>query len=242
MQPDTLFHIYALLGQSNMAGRGRVGAVDVEVHPRVYALDRERQWVPAADPIHFDKPIAGVGPGLTFGKAMADRDLAIRIGLVPCAAGGSPIAVWQPGGYWEQTKSHPYDDTLARIRLAQQSGVLKGFLWHQGESNSNEHDVPAYLDRLKALIEALRAVLGAPQAPFVVGTLGDFFVSRNAWGAAINRALAQLPTEIAHSACVESAGLDHNGDELHFSAASARELGRRYAQAMLRLGEQGERE
>jgi hypothetical protein len=232
--------LYALIGQSNMAGRGAVGPDDTEVHPRVFCLDRSKQWVPAADPLHFDKPIAGVGPGLAFGKAMAEQDPGITVGLIPCAAGGSPIRTWQPGGYWEQTSSHPYDDTLACCTIAQQSGVLKGFLWHQGESDSNQQDAARYLERLTELVSRLRTVLQVPQAAFVVATLGDFFVARNAWVTTINDVLERLALEVENAACVSAAGLAHNGDDLHFDAASARELGRRYAQAMVRL--QGVRE
>jgi hypothetical protein len=196
--------------------------------------------MPAADPLHFDKPIAGVGPGLTFGKAMAEHNPSARIGLIPCAAGGSPIRAWQPGGYWEQTKSHPYDDTIARVTAAQRDGLLQGFLWHQGESNSNQQDAASYLDDLKGLVTRLRSALQSPQAAFVVATLGDFFVERNAWASAINAALRQLTVEVKNTACVSASGLVHGGDDLHFDAASARELGRRYAEAMIRLQSSGE--
>jgi hypothetical protein len=225
-----------------MAGRGTVGPEDREHHPRVLCLNRDRQWVPAVDPLHFDKPIAGVGPGLTFGKVMAEQNSDIRIGLIPCAVGGSPIHTWQPGGYWEQTSSHPYDDTLARCRTAQQSGVLKGLLWHQGESDSNEQDAPLYLERLRKLVDHLRTTLQAPQAVFVAATLGDFFVARSKWAATINDALERLSAERANAACIQAAGLVHGGDELHFDAASARELGRRYAKAVLALQDRGGRE
>jgi hypothetical protein len=235
MAPDKAFHLYLLIGQSNMAGRGEVGPEDTEIHPRVYALDRSNQWVPASDPIHFDKPIAAVGPGLCFGKVMADLDPTTCVGLIPCAVGGSPISTWQPGGYWEQTNSKPYDDALERTHIAQQSGVLKGMLWHQGESDSNENDATLYLNRLEALIARLRTELDAPDGPFVAATLGDFVVSRNGWAQAVNEALLKLPQRVNRTACVEAAGLEHNGDNLHFDSASAHELGRRYAKAMIQI-------
>jgi hypothetical protein len=221
VKPDGTFHLYTLIGQSNMAGRGQVGLQDTEIHPRVFCLDRTNQWVPAADPLHFDKPIAGVGPGLAFGKAMAEQNPEIKVGLIPCAAGGSPIATWQPGGYWEQTKSHPYDDALVRTRIAQRSGTLKGFLWHQGESDSNGQDAAHYLERLTDLVDALRTTLQAPQAAFVVATLGDFLVARNSWAAVINGELERLADQVEYTACAQATGLNHNGDELHFDAASA---------------------
>jgi hypothetical protein len=134
--PREQFHLYLLIGQSNMAGRGKVEKEDRTPHPRVLALNKQDEWVPAVDPLHFDKRSAGVGPGLAFGKALADADKGVTIGLIPCAAGGSPITVWKKGGYWKQTSSKPYDEALRRTALAQKRGVLKGILWHQGESDS----------------------------------------------------------------------------------------------------------
>ena len=65
-------HLFLLAGQSNMAGRGEVEAQDRATHPRIWMLDRHGQWVPAADPLHFDKPVAGVGPGLAFARVLVE--------------------------------------------------------------------------------------------------------------------------------------------------------------------------
>lgn len=240
---DTDFHLYLLIGQSNMAGRGEVEPQDKDVHPRVFTLNRTGEWVPAADPIHFDKPIAGVGPGLTFGKTIADHDPSVRVGLIPCAAGGSPISVWKYGGYWGQTNSKPYDDAIERTKIAVKHGILKGILWHQGESDSNESDAKLYEDRLVALISNLRMDLDMPDVPFIVAILGDFVhpEARNEEvtpvypSQIVNEAIRRIPQRVKHTACVDSTGLGHKGDNMHFSSASARELGRRYAEAMIRL-------
>src|SRR5262245_33767010 len=67
------FHLYLLIGQSNMAGRGTVEEQDKRPHPRVLMFTKENTWAPAVDPLHFDKPAAaGVGLGSSFGRAMAD--------------------------------------------------------------------------------------------------------------------------------------------------------------------------
>ena len=63
--------IYVLIGQSNMAGRGIVEDQDVLEVPRVLTWTQDNAWAPAVDPLHFDKKIAGVGPGRTFGLIMA---------------------------------------------------------------------------------------------------------------------------------------------------------------------------
>jgi hypothetical protein len=68
--------------------------------------------------------------------------------------------------------------------------------------------------------------------PFVVGTLGDFFVVNNPEAKNINEQLRQLPKKVKRTACAEATGLVDKGDKTHFDTPSARELGRRYAEAM----------
>ncbi len=136
------FHLFLLAGQSNMAGRGKVAAEDKVAHPRVLVLAKDGKWRPAVDPLHWDKGSAGVGLGRAFAIALAENNDKVTIGLIPAACGGSPISTWTSGGYHGQTKSHPYDDAIARARRARQDGTLKGILWHQGESDSNAAAAP----------------------------------------------------------------------------------------------------
>jgi len=230
--PAAGFHLYLLIGQSNMAGRGKVAAEDRTTHPRLVTLSKARTWVPAADPIHFDKEVAGVGPGLTFGKVMAERDPSVRIGLIPCAVGGSSIAAWRPGARHSQTNTAPYDDAVARARRAMADGILKGILWHQGESDRSPQAAATYRQRLIELVRRLRTDLKAPAVPFVAGLLAEFPDAPRAGTATINDATRRAMLMLRHAACVSTAGLGHKGDKVHFSAAAARELGRRYARAM----------
>jgi hypothetical protein len=234
------FHLYILAGQSNMAGRGKVNVQDNQTHPQVYVLNKNRQWELAKDPLHFDKPnIVGVGPGLAFGKAMAGHKERVKIGLIPCAAGGSPISSWAVGGYHNQTKSHPYDDAIIRAKAAMKDGVIKGIIWHQGESDSKPEKVKVYQAKLEELISRFRQELGDENLPFVVAKLGDFYVAKNPNAESINRILEEIPDIVENTACVDVSGLAHKGDVVHFDSKSSRELGRRYAEKMIKL-EKGE--
>ena len=230
------FHLYMLAGQSNMAGRGKVDSLDKTAHPRVWMLNKANQWVPATEPMHFDKPnVVGVGPGLAFGKLIAEQDPNVFIGLIPTAVGGSAIDAWQPGGYHEQTKNYPYDEAIRRVRLAQKAGTLHGILWHQGESDSNPEQAAVYEAKLTQLIGRFRQVLSSPSVPVVVGTLGDFFVLKNPAATQINAILINLPKRLSRVVCADASGLTDGGDATHFNAESARELGRRYAKAIQAL-------
>lgn len=230
------FHLFLLVGQSNMAGRGTVADEDRQPHPRVFTLTKEGKWAPAIDPLHFDKSSAGVGIGRTFGIEIASDNPDITIGLIPCAAGGSPIASWEPGGYHSQTKSHPYDDAITRTKLALEAGVLKGILWHQGESDSHAGPAEVHEQKLHELIARFRAELKAPDVPFIAGQMGQF--DERPWSDArklVNAAHESLPAKVARTAFVGSDGLGHKGDEVHFSAAAYREFGRRYAEAYRKM-------
>ncbi|QDK78409.1 sialate O-acetylesterase [Spirosoma sp. KCTC 42546] len=222
--------LFLLIGQSNMAGRGVPEAEDQTTHPRIWMLAKDQTWVPARDPMHFDKPdVIGVGPGFAFAKRLADAYPDMNIGLIPSAVGGSNIGVWKPGAYYEPTKSYPYDDALRRAKKALENGQLAGFIWHQGESDSNPERAIIYEEKLIELVQRFRNDLNAPNVPFVVGTLGDFVVDRDPEAKIVNEALQQATNHIPNSYCVLSSGLTDKGDSTHFDTGSARILGQRYA-------------
>lgn len=230
------FHLFLLVGQSNMAGRGEVTPEDQRPDSRVLMLNKEGRWVPAVDPMHFDKPSVGVGLGRTFGLEIAKATPGVTIGLIPCAVGGSPIETWEPGAFDEATKTHPWDDAMARARLALPAGTLKGILWHQGESDSTPERAGLYGERLHALIARFRAELAAPAVPFIAGQMGIF--PDSPWSAEktiVDRVHQDLPAQVKGTAFVSAAGLTDKGDKVHFDAASYRELGKRYAAAFLAM-------
>lgn len=231
------FHLFLLVGQSNMAGRGDVAEADRAPHPRVLVFNKARQWAPAADPLHFDKPnLVGVGPGKTFAEEIAQGFPDITVGLIPCAVGGSPISAWEPGALYAETNSHPWDDALARALAALPAGTLKGILWHQGESDSKPELSAIYPQKLKSLVERFRQDLAAPDVPFLAGQLGRFPAQpwdEHRW--AVDAAHRQLPKVVPLTAFVSAEGLEDKLDGVHFNAAACRELGRRYAKSYLEM-------
>ena len=234
LPPKASFHLFLLVGQSNMAGRGKVEPGDMVAPARVLTLNKAGEWVPAVDPIHFDKNIAGVGPGRSFGIAAAENDPSITVGLIPCACGGSPIVTWRPSAFFGGTQSHPYDDAILRTKLAMESGTLKGILWHQGETDCNEKDAPGYATNLVAVIQSFRSDLDAPDVPFLIGELGQFLAQSESTTKVVE-AQKHVAQSVTNCAFVSSEGLAHRGDRLHFNTESQHELGRRYFKAWKNL-------
>lgn len=221
------------MGQSNMSGRGYLTSENEALgNPRVQVFTEALTWKEAHNPLHFDKPkVAGVGPGLSFGMAMADAKQKAEIGLVPTAVGGTSINSWVPGGKDKNTGKYPYDDAEKRIKEAMKYGTIKGIIWHQGESDSNEKGVESYMPKLKALIERVRKLVGNENLPFVAGELGQYSEHYKNF----NQMIQKLPEEVPHTALVHTDGLVDRGDKTHFEANSAIKLGERYAAKMLEL-------
>src|SRR5439155_9170141 len=139
-------------------------------NPLVLALNTDGKWIVARDPIHpkEGRIEPGMGPGIPFAIEMLKADPKVTIGLVPCAVGGTPLRRWVKG-------ADLYEKAVSRAKLAAQAGVIKGVLWHQGESDTgNQKNAESYESRLTQMFKDLRQDLGLPDLPIVVGQLGDF--------------------------------------------------------------------
>ena len=123
---------------------------------------------------------------------------------------------------------------VERIRAAGDWGDVAAVLWHQGEADSAHPE--RYEAKLRRLVGILRTELGNPSLPVVFGEIAHWNWTNRVEGTApFNAMLRSL--HIPHTACVSAEGLAPMKDETdpHFSAASQRELGRRYAEALLKL-------
>lgn len=226
--------IFLLIGQSNMAGRGAVGEEDKKPTPNVFAFSKEKTWVPAVDPIHFDKPDrTGVGLARSFANTLIQYRAATSVGLIPAAFGGSALHEWVPG-------SEHYKNAVERTRaaLAAAPGAkLRGILWHQGEADSSDEErAVTYHIRFARFLAQLRKDLGAENVPVIVGQLGEFITDKQYTQLArINAELATIPLQVPLTGFVSSQGLKDKGDGIHFDTPSLKEFGRRYALAFLAL-------
>ncbi len=222
-------HIFLLIGQSNMAGRGNLEDVKPIQHPQILMF-RDGQWQQAKEPLHTDKPeTAGIGLGMSFAEELLTDNPGTVVGLIPCAVGGTPLYRWIPGAdLYQQAVA----TTNHAMQEGDQEGELKGILWHQGETDSSRlDDALSYGERLREMIVALRQEFQAPDCPVLAGELGDFLQDRAEckYFTIINSALYKLTEDLPMYRHISSFGLKHNGEFLHFAAASLREFGRRYA-------------
>jgi hypothetical protein len=66
--------------------------------------------------------------------------------------------------------------------------------------------------------------------------MGDFLTpDKYPYVAMVRRAIVHIPIAVPGVGYADTKGLDHKGDNLHFSAEAEKELGARFATAMLEL-------
>jgi enterochelin esterase-like enzyme len=255
--PDPNFHVFLCFGQSNMEGGGALDERDKTVDPRFQVLAdfdapaRHRkmgEWYPAIPPL--TKRTRGISMMDYFGRTMvANLPEKYRVGVVKLGVSGTRIELWDkdafrayldnlpPDGQWKRTianeyDGNPYDYLLKLARIAQQSGVIKGVLIHQGESNFEDTDWPRKVKKIyDDLIRDLN--LNPKEVTLLAGEV--VHADQNGEKANANVIMKGLPGTLPNSYVISSAGVPANRDRLHFTADGQREMGRRYAEKMLAL-------
>ena len=251
---DENFYVFLSFGQSNMEGHAKFEEIDTKVDERfqvLQAVDCENlerkmgQWYSAAAPI--TRCHTGLGPSDYFGRTLTEHLPAhIKIGIINVSVGGAKIELFEKDNFGDYVASSPdwlqnmvkeYDgDPYARLielaKIAQKDGVIKGILLHQGESNTGDQTWPS---KVKGVYDNILMDLELEEnsLPLLAGEM----VSAEQGGkcASMNAIIQTLPTVIPKAHIISSADCEALDDELHFSAAGYRELGKRYGLKMLSL-------
>lgn len=228
-----VFHVFLLLGQSNMAGYPKASAADRVEDARVQVLGFDAcsstgrqldKWDTAAPPLHACWSDA-IGPGDYFAKTLIETlPSGDTIGLVPCAIHGERIETFLKVG------GTRYDWILQRAKLAQEAGgVIDGILFHQGESNSQDSSWPG---KVNTLITDLRTDLEIGDVPFLAGELARDGNSRGH-----NPLINQLPDVVSNAFVVSAEDLIVDPADtqylVHFDHDSIVTFGQRYAQTLI---------
>lgn len=217
-----------MIGQSNMAGRGFLNEVPMICNERIQML-RNGRWQMMAEPINYDRPVAGVGPAGSFAAMWCMEHKEDMIGLIPCAEGGSSLDDWAV----EQTL---FRHAVTQAKFAMQDSELIAILWHQGENDSYGKNYQTYGKKLQVIFDTLRRELNAPEIPFIAGGLPDF-LGKSGFGMncteyeMVNRELLKFAHEQKNCYFVTASGLSSNPDGIHINAVSQRTFGVRYYEA-----------
>ena len=226
--------VFIMAGQSNMAGRGIVEPEDTVSDRRIFSINKDGQIIIAKEPLHFYEPErTGLDCGLSFAKTLITKiPDSVSLLIIPTAIGGSSISQWLGDSVYRNVKL--FSNFLAKLEIAKQNGIVKGILWHQGESDANEKNIPLYKQRLHLLFSKFRTEIGNNELPVLLGELGSFSNNPADFNL-INKAIHDYAAEDKNSRVISTKDLKDKGDHLHFDSEGQRTMGKRFANAYLSM-------
>ena len=248
--PDSNFHIYLAFGQSNMEGQGTIESQDKTVDPRFQMLStidnfngrKLGTWNDAIPPLANKH--GGLGPTDYFGRTLVEKlDPQIKVGVVVVAIAGCSIVAFdsplddgymstQAGWFKDIVKDYggdPYKRLVEMAKKAKEDGVIKGIIFHQGETDEGDSDWP---NKVKKVYDRLVKDIGLDEnIPFFAGE-----VPYNGSSKGTNNNIRQLPNKSKNFYLVSAEGLnDLDMMRIHFSSQGYRDFGKRYAEKVMEV-------
>jgi hypothetical protein len=201
--------VFIMAGQSNMAGRGLIEAQDTVTNARILTINKNYQIISAKEPIHFYEPsLKGLDCGLSFAQTLIkELDKSINILIIPTAIGGSSSRQWLGDSVHRNVQL--LTNFRQKMEFAKTQGIIKGILWHQGESD-------------------------ADKLPILIGELGAYSKTPAEWNS-INEIIREYVDSDADAYLIGTHDLKHKGDFIHFDSEGQRLMGRRFAETYLKL-------
>lgn len=253
--PDPNFHIYLAFGQSNMEGQGAIEQQDKTVDERfqvLWAADNgscsgktKGKWSTAVPPLAHCQG-AKLGPTDYFGRTMVEKtDSQIKVGVIVVAVAGCSIQLFDKDSYANYAKTqqswmtqrindyggNPYGRLIEMAKKAQEEGVIKGIIFHQGETDAGDGQWPS---KVKRVYDDIIKDLGLENdIPFLAGEVLRSGVSKGA-----NNNIAKLPQQSKNFYVVSSEGFNqalNDGQNVHFTSQEYRDFGKRYAEKMIEV-------
>jgi hypothetical protein len=220
-----------------MAGCGFVEQQDTFPNKRILTIDKSMKWIYAKEPLHFYEPsLTGLDCGMSFAKKLLDSiPEGISIAVIPCVVGASSIEQWLNNETFRGVTL--LDNFKDKVSFAQDYGIIKGIIWHQGESNAKSELIPKYSQRLDSLIDRFRFLVKNDNLPIILGELGSYSqpIEKQMRWDSINMVIQNIASEDKYIDLVKTGDLKHKGDNVHFDSKSQRILGERYAKKYLEI-------
>ena len=248
--PDPNFHIYLAFGQSNMEGQGTIEEKDKTVDPRFQMLStidnfngrKLGTWNDAIPPLANKH--GGLGPTDYFGRTLVEKlDPQIKVGVVVVAIAGCSIVAFdspldqgymstQAGWFKDIVKDYgddPYQRLVEMAKKAKEDGVIKGIIFHQGETDEGDGDWPG---KVKKVYDRLVKDIGLDEnIPFFAGEVPYEGSSKGT-----NNNIRKLPQQSKNFYIVSAEGLnDLDMMRIHFSSQGYRDFGKRYAEKVMEV-------
>ena len=172
-------------------------------------------------------------------------DPQIKVGVIVVAVAGCSIQLFDKDGYANYARSqqswmtqrindyggNPYGRMIEMAKKAQEDGVIKGIIFHQGETDAGDGQWPS---KVKKVYDNIIKDLGlGNDIPFLAGE-----VLRSGSSSGANNNIAKLPQQSKNFYVVSSEGFNQalgDGQNVHFTSQEYRDFGKRYAEKMIEV-------
>ena len=175
-------------------------------------------------------------------------DPQIKVGVIVVAVAGCSIKLFDKNNYTSYISSvqttqnwmmgrintyggNPYGRLIEMAKKAQEDGVIKGIIFHQGETDAGDGNWPS---AVKKVYDNIIKDLGLENdIPFLAGE-----VLRSGVSAGANNNIAKLPQQSKNFYVVSSEGFNQalgDGQNVHFTSQEYRDFGKRYAEKMIEV-------
>jgi hypothetical protein len=224
--------VFLLAGQSNMVGWSSNSNLPQELQqPRP---DIQIYW---GGVWTYLRPGLGgsssyFGPEITFCRDIVDVQPGEDIVFVKYAVSGTSL--WND---WQPTYGVQYINfmnTIDNALLSVSEPEIVGMIWMQGESDawpsqSTLEHAQEYQQNLTNFIQSVRADLGIPDLPFVIGRISQSPVWT--WRDIVRQAQVNVSQTVPNTALVDTDDLPLLTDNMHYTASGMVTLGTRFADA-----------
>jgi hypothetical protein len=249
----TVYRIVALMGQSNMVGRGSFSSTtdtnqaNVKQFPNVVSNTATYRTIrDSIYPLYYPEGVDSslVGPGPSIGKAIASTLGANEVVLlVPCAWGNTSLVnpnandaagppQWAVGRSLYEAALEQANAAVAAAKAINPASSYLGAAWVQGETDNSQ--VPAtYESALRAHIADWRSrVTGGAGTPYVIGSMlpEKFLISTG--HAAIDARQRAIAADLAGVSYVPGPYGRDKGDGTHYNSTGSRTEGTDMGRAM----------
>jgi hypothetical protein len=243
--PKDKMVVYLLIGHSNMAGQDLAhsdGTVDA--HAWNWPVTT-KQWVQAKEAPNAGRA-AGLsghgegGPGMPFMKALAAAYPGYYIGVINNASlsatckgenTGANSSNLDPSDNRYYKGTYLYQQAVDAVKAVQPDVTVGGILCMLGTvdaTRTSQAVCEAFSDDITQLVKDLRADLGLPNLPFLMGAYeagasGDFAISKP-WPGIVDAQIKLIPSKLTRSAVVDSKGITMLDDHHYVANGSGQPL------------------
>ena len=189
--------------------------------------------------------MAGLNPQVSFIPTIEVAFPDDKCIFVKSAQGSQPIRRWykkwkSADGETLGAKGTLYDKLMAAInpKLGDQKFDTLTFVWMQGERDAKEKHGSVYEKSIQGLIDQLKEDMKFPEMKFVIGRLSDFGndpARKYPDWMVVREAQVKVAEASQNGAWIDTDDLNGPKDGLHYNKEGYAEMGKRFAEAAIKL-------